>query len=141
MLLLAQPPKTTAVMPFIKFDAVGFNPNNPDERILFTKGCAESMTREFKKLPLLLVSQRQSHDGKKIEVEYRNIGAVSCVFLGADQWMLASIESEVPIPKNHVLRARTSSASDRTEKGVVVVEKGKILEFHLKEEKSSTIFR
>lgn len=140
LMLLAQP-KTTAVMPFIKFDAVGFNPNNPDERILFTKGCAECMAREFKKLPLILVSQRQSHDGKKVEVEYRNIGSVSCVFLGADQWMLASVESDVPIPRNHVLRARTASGSDRLDKGVVVVEKGKILEFHLKEEKSSTMFR
>lgn len=141
LMLASQQPKNMAVMPFIKFDAVGFNPGNPDERIVFTKGCAEGMAREFKKLPLLLVSQRHSHDGKKVEVEYRNVGSVSCVFLGADQWMLASVESEIPIPRNHVLRARTSSSADRMDKGVVVVERGKIIEFHLKEEKSSTMFR
>lgn len=136
-----QPAPTSNVLPFIKAESVGFNPLNPEERILFHREAVDRMAKNFKGQPLVLVTQTESRDGKKATVEYKQVGVVSCIFVGPDQWVSASVESSVAIPKGYVLRARTRSDKNYFKDGVLHVDDASIIEFHLKDSKTATQFK
>jgi hypothetical protein len=134
----AKPEAKSLVMPFIKVEAVGYNPANPEEQILFEKPCAEKMMREFKRTPVYIV--KESVKGRKVEITREEVGVASCIFLG-DNWLSASVELTKPLPPNHVLRARTSSSKNKMRDATLIVQEASVVEFHIKEEKSATMFK
>lgn len=142
LLLMCQSGKVDqVVLPFIKADSIGFNPLNPDERIIYKRSAVDKMTREFRKTPVVLVTQTDSRDGKKATVEYKKVGEVSCVFVGPDQWISGSVDLSAKLPKNFVMRARTVSGKNSFKDGILVVDEAEILEFQIKEEKTATRFK
>jgi hypothetical protein len=127
------------VLPFIKLEAIGTNPLNKEEKIIFRKNSAEKMVREFKETPVYLVTYKQNNNNK-LESNYEQVGTASCIFI-SENWMTASIKTNKPLPKDYLLRARTVSNQNKIIDNTLEIYSASVIEFYLKPKDTATEFK